>query len=586
MSATGLPVELDHPIYGACRLLRVEGMNWVVEITRTRTQLRVPATRRNEFSQPAAQAFPSPTAEAPPRREGFFAGGMEPAPEGSRPSPPPRQAPTQTTEQTWQPPPVSAQPATTSIGSQGSSNTERHPQPSAVSASALGAVPGAAGDTQRIEITQSASSRPSLDPHQRIRLKRAIESLRNGLPPTSVEAHKLAVGLEDFERDVVRLLHRVASDGGAVRVVRGAYGQGKSLSLNLTAELALANGFWVAQTEVDASQNRLDRPNQIYRSLMQSLRIPNEDQRGVHQVATHLVAMTRTRFGVDPDCWRPYSGVVGVAEYHQRQAARERYHRDIELIRSWLERELHCPPLAWLLSDPNLPDKQLLCGLLEGDNGWSVSSARAQHIFPGAARLWPKFSAGTQGDFACFLLSGLGRLARLLGGKGLVVILDEMEKWQDLSWNQQTQAGNFVGGLIWAATAQEGQRGQKRNPHQPAALRHSLRAGGSPFTTTGRCHVGVLIALTPRGIEGPEDLWRGFGEIGTFDLPEFTQEKFRTYIAGTAAHYAAAYDLPQPDIGPIMRRAISLWRDQGDGSARTAVRAAIQALDEWRETAT
>src|SRR2546427_6596374 len=34
-------------------------------------------------------------------------------------------------------------------------------------------------------------------PHDKLRLLKAIESLRNGLPPVSIESHTLAVGLED-----------------------------------------------------------------------------------------------------------------------------------------------------------------------------------------------------------------------------------------------------------------------------------------------------------------------------------------------------------------------------------------------------
>src|SRR6185437_1829130 len=198
--------------------------------------------------------------------------------------------------------------------------------------------------------------------------------------------------------------------------VRGTYGQGKTLSLNLAAELALKKGFWVVQTEVDASERRLDKPSNIYRGLMQSLRIPAASRRGISELVIKVSSMTRERIGVDGN----------------------RFYRNVAATRAWLEAELECPPLAWLLSDPALQNKQMLCGLLEGDSGWPIGAARKDHIIPGSPYDWPKFSAGSQGDFACFLLSGLGCLARLLGEKGLIIILDEMEKWEDLSWNQQT----------------------------------------------------------------------------------------------------------------------------------------------------
>jgi hypothetical protein len=264
------------------------------------------------------------------------------------------------------------------------------------------------------------------------------------------------------------------------------------------------------------------------------------------------------------------------------------YHWRSASMRTWLEKELECPPLAWLLSDPDLPNKEMLLGLLKGDAGWPIITARKQHIIPGSPGVWPKFDAGSQGDFACFLLSGIGRLARLLGDKGFVIIFDEMEKWQELSWIQQTRAGNLIGGLIWGATEQYGRRErstlQRNNIHQPEDLQHSGRAGGFPFTTTRRSHVGLIIALTPRGDEGPEEIWGKFGPVGIFDLPILTQAKFNTFISTASAYYSIAYDLPQPDICIISRQAFLLWRESGDDSIRTAVRATIQVLDKWRDS--
>jgi len=403
-------------------------------------------------------------------------------------------------------------------------------------------------------------------PHEKLRLRKAIESLRNGLPPMSAETHKLAVGLEELENQVDGFLTEVGGAGGSVKIIRGAYGQGKSLSLNFAAEQAVQKGFWVVQTEVDATERRLDKPSNIYRSLMQSLRIPDARTHGISELATKVASITRARIGAD-----------GNHFYH-----------NLNRTRWWLEEQLQCPPLAWLLSDPDLPRKEMLRGLLAGDAGWPITRARKEHFIPGGPQDWPKFSAGSQGDFACFLLSGLGRLSRLLGNKGLVVVLDEMEKWQDLSWNQQTRAGNLIGGLIWGATEQVGRRERgtflSPNQSQPEALEHSGRAGGFPFTTSDRAHLGLLIALTPRGDAGPETLWKQFGPIQFFDLPEFTQAAFRKYISTVGVHYASAYDLPKPDHQIIYRRAFSFWRETGDGSTRTAVRATIQALDEWRNT--
>jgi hypothetical protein len=306
----------------------------MIEVARTGTQLWIPITRKSEFTLARSTSNSStPHASAtPPRRDGFFAGGLEPS------------------------------------------------QPIHDSAPNKHFVPHSPTETNALPIQVSAALS-----HDKIRLRKAIESLRNGLPPVSVDAHKLTVGLENLEPHVNGLLDLVEQKGGAVKIVRGAYGQGKTLSLNLTAEFALQRGFWVAQTEVDASERRLDKPSNIYRGLMQSLRIPRASGRGVAELAIRISSLTRERVGVDGN----------------------HVYRNIAATRAWLETELACPPLAWLLCDPALPNKQMLRGLLEGDSGWPIGAARKQHIIPGTPYDWPKFSAGSQGDFASFLLFSL-----------------------------------------------------------------------------------------------------------------------------------------------------------------------------------
>ena len=392
----------------------------------------------------------------------------------------------------------------------------------------------------------------------KIRAKRMFESMRTGLPPASGDLRRLAVGVESLDSEVARLLDEV-SVHGAVRIIRGGYGHGKSVSLRLLEEDALGKGFLVARTEIDASENQLNKPHHVYRDLMHHLRIPNCQEQGALGLARLL------------------SPIIY-----------ERRHEDTSATqtRRWLEQRIECSPLAWLLSDTRILEKPELTGILAGDPNTPVQAARRAHILQGTAQDWPHFTAGTQGDFASYVISGLGKLARLLGYQGVLVVIDEMEKWQDLNWRQQTQAGNLIGGLIWAATGKEGNRfrGSYRrpNPSQPDALTHSLRSQGFPFTTDTPCHLGLVIAMTPRGTEGPEELWGQFGPVEIFDLPTFTPAHLLAYLSGVAGDYRATYDLPSPDIAALGKKAINAWMARGDGSARSAVQSVIEALDVWR----
>ncbi len=411
------------------------------------------------------------------------------------------------------------------------------------------------GDSaQRAQPEPAAARAPS----DKIRAKRMFESMRTGLPPAPGDLRRLAVGVDSLDSEVARFLEEVP-EHGAVRIIRGGYGHGKSVSLRLLEEDALEMGFLVAHTEIDASENQLNKPHHVYRDLMSNLRIPAAEADGVRGLARLVQKVLYAR---------PYVENWVIAHRH------------------WLEQMIECEPLAWLLSDYRLVDKPQLLGLLAGDTNVRAQDARAAHMVPGKPQDWPHFTAGTQGDFASYVISGLSKLARLLGYKGLIVIIDEMEKWQDLNWRQQTQAGNLIGGLIWAATGKEGDRfrGSYRrpNPSQPDGLTHSLRCGGYPFTTDTPCHLGLVIAMTPRGTGGPEELWRQFGPLEILDLPVFTTAHLHGYLARVAPDYRATYDLPQPDLPALGRAAINAWKDRGDGSARTAVQSVIQSLDAWR----
>lgn len=400
---------------------------------------------------------------------------------------------------------------------------------------------------------------------------RVIESLRNGLPPTHAEARQLAVGFEGISRHVSNLLKDV-DDGGRVMVIHGQYGQGKTFALKLLEEMALEANFAVVRTEIDATENRLNKPHHIYRDLMAHLRVPGVVGNGLRTIAASATARLRTA----------------------RPSASSTHDLALDSYRVLLQ-ETGCLPLAWLMSDPDIAAKPQLLALLRCDPGTNTATARAAHRVRGLSvgidgrpaslsKIWPAFSAGTQGDFASFLLSGLGRLCRFVGYRGLIVVLDEMEKWQDLNWQEQSQAGNLLGGLIWGATAEVGRRG---DGDEPSVITHSRRAGGFPFTTNERNHVGLAIAMTPRGENCPEKLWQAYGLIEMAYLPELNDRTLAAYCGKIAPYYAAAYGLTNRLDGqvlPISRSAIGSWKRHGELTTRSGVQAAIAAFDHWRDS--
>ncbi|MHB1034773.1 MAG: hypothetical protein ACYC35_09470 [Pirellulales bacterium] len=161
--------------------------------------------------------------------------------------------------------------------------------------------------------------------------------------------------------------------------------------------------------------------------------------------------------------------------------------------------------------------------------------------------------------------------------------MDEMEKWSELKWVEQCRAGNLLGGLIWGASAVEGKRGKYDHP---AVLDHSGRCGGYPFTTEERAHIGIAIAMTPRGEEDPEETWSKYGLIQVWDVPRFTTRALAKYTGAVVPLFAEAYGLNPPndsEVAYIREHALDAWRKHGDLNTRSGVQAVIAAFDAWRD---
>jgi hypothetical protein len=396
---------------------------------------------------------------------------------------------------------------------------------------------------------QAIGSKPTVGRHAR----RIIESLRIGLPSLDGSSRHLAVGLEEITKLIVQFLRDdVATDGGGALTLLGHYGQGKTFALQILEETARESGFMTARTEIDASENQLNKPHHIYRDLMKNLRLPFATSHGARGIVEKVQALlAREQVG---DC------------YKRRQ---------------WLATHLDCPPLEWLLSDPFMLDKPELIGLFEGDPNYPASRARERHRIPIPAQIWPAFNVGSQGDFGSFLLSGIGRLSRLLGYKGFLIIMDEMEKWHELNWHEQMRAGNLLGGLVWAATARHGRRGKDDHPNN---LTHSIRCGGYPFSTSRRCHIGLAVAMTPRGDES-EHIWAEFGPVLVGSVPRLNPQMLSEYSRRVLPYFADAYGLKTPTddgLQSITDQALHTWTMEGDLNTRSGVQAVIAAFDRWR----
>lgn len=565
--------KFQHDRFGECDLVRIEGVDWIIRCCDSGQIYRVPLSQRHDFIPiDASRPSSSPATHMVPELEKHSEAAPTTGPRvvfnseavkhllrairnGNRPA---ELIHRQAMSEDQSPP------ASSPVGFRDTPSThgviESPTSPAVLPSYGQETTPAAHSS----EIKALVVPTDDVSESEKRRLRRVFESLRNGLSPIHIDSRPFAVGIEDVQQKIENLLRDVATKGGRAVVLRGAYGQGKTYCLQLLRQCALEEGFLVAGTEVDGFENQIQKPHFIYRSLMRSLSFPEGGIEG----AQGLVLRTQEKV-------------------KQTLDSTTNEHRLAIQVRELFNKEIQCRPLAWLLSGVMSKIKPELVGLLAAEPGTNLAAARRAHLLGGVPRDWPAFSSNTQGDFGSYLLSGIGRLARFLGYQGLIVILDEMEKWQELNWNAQCRAGNLLGGLIWGATAANGFRECRRLFRKCAhseMLFHSGLCGGHPFSTEDRCSLGVAIAMTPRGDDGPEQLWKGYGHLEIADLPAFGPTLLTKYLQRVFPSYCHAYGVRSATPNGLDEKALWLWRQRGDGSTRTAVQAVVSALDEWQQS--
>jgi len=223
-----LPCNLRHNLLGDCTLVRIEGVHWIVAFGAM--ELRVPP------SQFAAYRILGPVADA-------------------------------ATEEIELNLPV----------------VRRNPLANPLVGTALVcAASGELGEQSGTSNLPNAGGPPGAEQaitpcaqNVRVRLRRAIRSLATGLSPEDPEMTlSLSVGLEAPFEALDRFYQDVSAHGAAM-VVRGAYGCGKTLTLQSAKAKALEKNFVCSETEIDSSEVRLDRAPAVYATLIRNLCFPD-----------------------------------------------------------------------------------------------------------------------------------------------------------------------------------------------------------------------------------------------------------------------------------------------------------------------
>jgi hypothetical protein len=271
------------------------------------------------------------------------------------------------------------------------------------------------------------STPATLSPQRRAEV---LDALRRGtVPATALDV--LAVGLERFEPTLRDELGQVRLGRGLFKAVRGEYGTGKTFFARWLQELALRQGFAVAEVQVSEVDTPLHRLEAVYRRLVE--RLSTVDMRG-----------GALRSVVDGWFYALEEEALASGELDPGDE-----HRLVEETTALMERRLapvtrHAPAFAACLRGYR---RALLDGnteVAEGLLAWlggspTVSASIKRH-------------AGLKGELdhvgAMAFVQGLLLMLRDAGQAGLVLVLDEVETLQRVRGDVRERALNALRQLM------------------------------------------------------------------------------------------------------------------------------------------
>src|ERR1700712_2596206 len=100
-----------------------------------------------------------------------------------------------------------------------------------------------------------------------------VNALRNGtVPPEGLE--HFAVGLEPQMKVIREQRAYVAQGRGAYKLIRGAYGSGKTFLSSLADAEALGDSFMTSKVVISVADTPLYRLSEIYRRMCQNMSLP------------------------------------------------------------------------------------------------------------------------------------------------------------------------------------------------------------------------------------------------------------------------------------------------------------------------
>lgn len=242
-----------------------------------------------------------------------------------------------------------------------------------------------------------------------IQARRMIEAFRLGIVPHQ-DVESFTFGREKPIGVLEGALKNLARGQGDVFMVEGDYGAGKTHLLEYVHHRALASGMAASLIQFDPAEVSPHRPKRVYREIVHSLRYIKDDTehgfRDLLRSATSLDMKDHVFLG-------PVLAKLRRIDAGQQQS---------EVFWQWVEGE----------STKEYATEQ-----------------KSPYRVKGGQRIPALYDFSTAADLYCNILSALSWMARELGLKGLVLLIDEAETVTHL-WDIMylAKSVNFMDGLV------------------------------------------------------------------------------------------------------------------------------------------
>lgn len=371
------------------------------------------------------------------------------------------------------------------------------------------------------------------------RAQQTLEALRVGIVPVQ-DAETLTIGLEAERVTLDRALDRSLERSGDVLSVIGDYGFGKSHFIELAARRGLRENFIAGVTSLDLVEVPPGKAHKIYEALVTSLRYPDTEQRGLLPLLNKALA--------NP------SAVAQFVETCPREPK-------------------DCPLASALLALQDCPSQLAFDEIVQWLSGQAKPQAEMRSCLRKPPPLYVTRETARQYSY---LLTGISKLATLLGYRGLLALIDESEHYSLLGRTQRERADSFFKAMIVSALGLNNGRIDARDIPENSRAEY-------PVSYTSEPHLLFIFALTESADRMPVGSWLAPSQIVRLD-DRFIEKDIREFFVTLLRYHTLAYaystsagryEMVVTNAPGMLSRALSQHRI----NLRELIRTAVAACD-------